>query len=720
MTSSTETTRTRSATTLRAPLAWTALAAAALTLSCSSLGSSRPAASADEQAALVAAETSQGTVDLEAFIEKYPNSSLADDAAWLLALRARDDGDMEQAERWLNVVIQRYSDEDRADSARLALAEIEHARGNDPASRSLLARLRLTQMTDKEQQRAYQLLADTATSPLQRLRWLAPMRAKAVAGEDFDTVAGIDREIDVLLEGMPVADLEQASEKLDEQIPAARAQLVLAERALDAGELEDASRFIDRATEMELAPEYEDRIEQILLHLELRDQIYAQKDRLPTFADVAKLPPPRTEGANGSVGVVLPLSGPFALYGEQSLKGILLAARIFDETGVVASMAAEAGDTGSDFASVGAEPSLGAALEEATGVRVVVRDSGGTAEGAARAVRELADDERVSAIVGPLLSGESEAAGREAEAAGIPLIALTSREEVPRERENVFRLRTTPSDEVTHLVDLAMDQRGARRFAILYPQDNYGRGMRLRFWQAVDRRGGHVVAVSSYDPKATDFAASIRRMIGYELLTRDEQVALEERADTLRRARRLEPEEAAEVRIEAYEALGPEGDPLPPIIDFDALFIPDSHQNVVLVTPQLAFHEITGVQLLGPGAWVHPDLVRIGRNHVRGAIISAPFHAESNFVFVSRFVERYTTTYGQEPDLFAAQAFDAANLVLVQLAAGRDSREDVRDGVLRTQGYPGVSGVTTFMSDGNARKRPYMLGVRRGEIISLD
>ena len=73
------------------------------------------------------------------------------------------------------------ANEDRADSARLALASIEHKRGETEAARAHLARLRLSQMSEKEQQRAYQLLADTAESPLERLRWLAPLRGLAAA-----------------------------------------------------------------------------------------------------------------------------------------------------------------------------------------------------------------------------------------------------------------------------------------------------------------------------------------------------------------------------------------------------------------------------------------------------------------------------------------------------------------------------------------------------------
>jgi ABC-type branched-subunit amino acid transport system substrate-binding protein len=112
--------------------------------------------------------------------------------------------------------------------------------------------------------------------------------------------------------------------------------------------------------------------------------------------------------------------------------------------------------------------------------------------------------------------------------------------------------------------------------------------------------------------------------------------------------------------------------------------------------------------------------VPIGRKHVSGAVISALFHENSRFPFVARFVDDCTTTFGEAPGVFAAHAYDATNLVLVQLAQGRDSRSQVRDGILRTQGYPGASGVISIMPDGNARKRPFLLGVRGGSVIPLD
>ena len=74
----------------------------------------------------------------------------------------------------------------------------------------------------------------------------------------------------------------------------------------------------------------------------------------------------------------------------------------------------------------------------------------------------------------------------------------------------------------------------------------------------------------------------------------------------------------------------------------------------------------------------------------------------------------------QSPEDLAAQAYDAANLVLVQLARDRSSREGVRDGLLSTQAYPGVTGVLTMRSDGNASKRPFLLAIERGRIVPVE
>jgi ABC-type branched-subunit amino acid transport system substrate-binding protein len=322
----------------------------------------------------------------------------------------------------------------------------------------------------------------------------------------------------------------------------------------------------------------------------------------------------------------------------------------------------------------------------------------------------------VIAIVGPLVSATCESAAREAESLGVPLLTLTSREDVTSQRAWVFRLRTRASEEAELIADRAVAL-GAKRFAILYPNDPSGVGLRGLFWDAVEARGGRVVAVASFDAKATDFGAAIKQLVGYAMLDSEEKTLLATRSSMLERARRLPTDQARELRTKAKSLTTSDGRPIPPIVDFDALYIPAAHDHVVLIAAQLAYHEVTGARLLGSEGWYDPKLARLGGNPLEGALFAAHFYPESTVPYVQAFRRRYEATYGGVPDAFAAQGYDAASLILTQLAHGRDDRGDVRDGLRKIASFPGISGVTSIGADGNARKRPYLLGVEHGRIV---
>lgn len=653
----------------------------------------QPSVSEDEQRAYDAA-AAQLESDPEAAREAFerlkrtwPNGPLVADAEFALGEIALGRGDVETALAQFHRVVAEHPGSTRADASRVRIAQIEHARGNEQAARSILGRMRTSRLPAAEQREAYRVLADTAPDPVARLRWLALLRA-SVAGES--EIDAIDAEIDGILTGLNEPGLERAAGQLGGSPPAARVQLARAELALEAGNLEAARAALEAVEALALSPRYTTRFATAAERLRLREEGPTEAARLPSFAAMMRRPAPSTAATSGSIGVVLPLSGPFAHFGEQSLQGVLLAAGVF----------APPNDFGAN-------------------VRVVVRDSGGSPARAGAAVRELAELDFVSAIVGPLLSSECEAAAEAAESAGIPLLTLTAREEIARDRPHVFRLRTRDVEETQLLVERARAD-GAARFAILYPDDAYGRALRGLFWDAVEERGGRVVGVASYDPKATDFAEPIRRLAGFTLLDAEEKRLIAEREEMSQQARRASAEEAFELRQQAVELVTQDGSPLPPIVDFDALFIPESHENVVLIAPQLAFHEVTGARLLGSEGWYHEDLVRLERKHVDGALFTAHFYPWSHVPYVRQFTARFEETFGRQPGVFEAQAYDATNLILVQMARGRQRRESLRKGVLATEAYPGVSGVITMGPDGNAHKRPYLLGVERGRVVHYD
>lgn len=641
--------------------------------------------------------------DLEAFIELYPSSPLADDAAAQLAQLAFADGRDEAALRWLSLILREYPDADRAPSARLRLAQYEYARDKRDTARRLLEPLRAGELSRSEQRAALRLRISLAVTPVDRMLHLGHLRSlleqevreqasnRAILRRLSDRLEVVDREIRALIEGAAPAELEEMLRALRGRTPAGRIALALARRSLDAGELERAEDRLARARSLVRTELEQSELRLLLERLAMLEETARADAALPPLRDLIGQPRPRTEGARGTLGVVLPLSGRFAAFGEESLRGLLLAMDLF-------------------------EPSASGTKQ----MELLVRDSESSPGTAAAAVRELAADPEVVAILGPIFSEESFAAAAAAEEAGVPLVTLSHREEIPAGRTQVFRTRTTPADEVGVLVGHAFDVLGARRFAVLYPRSGYGRGMRKLYWDAVTARGGKMVAASSYDPASTDFSGPIRDMIGYRFLTALERRALAERVRVVEAARRLEPDQAALLREAAYSILGPELLPLPPIVDFDVLFIPDAAETVALVAPGLAFNEVQGVTLLGSSDWVDPALLEISSRHVSGSIVSTAFHAGSDVPFVRDFVESYRRTFEREPDAWAAQAYDAANLVLVQLAAGRDDRRTLREGMLGMRAYPGATGALTMRPNGNARRRPFLLRVEGRRFEPLD
>ena len=109
--------------------------------------------------------------------------------------------------------------------------------------------------------------------------------------------------------------------------------------------------------------------------------------------------------------------------------------------------------------------------------------------------------------------------------------------------------------------------------------------------------------------------------------------------------------------------------------------------------------------------------MRLGGEPLEGALFASHFYPDSQVPYVHAFRQRFEATFGGVPDAFAAQGYDAASLALAQLARGRDDREDVRDGLRKIDSFPGVSGVIAIGADGNARKRPFLLGVEHGRIV---
>lgn len=652
---------------------------------------------------------------LEEFIAAYPASPMADDASLRLSELAFEDGRQDDGLRWLGGVLTQYPGSDREPTARLRLAELEYAHDRRVAARGLLDPVDFRRLSPSDARAALRLRVSLAQTPVERMQNLAKL--KTALRDDTKRARGdvktagpleaqqrdVDQEIGELIASAAGPELEAMLEDLDRRSPSGAVAFELARRAVSEADADEAKRLVDRAGRLAQDDEERERVRSLAEELARRPAVDVAEApvELAPLRELSEYTRRDTRGAEGTLGVVLPLSGDFAEFGEASLRGILLAAGVFETGGTQGQ-----GDS--------SDPSDG------PNMRIVVRDSAGDPARAAAAVRELAGLDEVVAIVGPVFSDEALASAEAAEAAGIPLVTLSNREDVTLGRKYVMRTRTTPADEVNVLVNHAVDQLGAMRFGVLYPKTRYGRGMRKLYWDAIVARGGRLVAMASYAPDETDFSNVIKEMVGFRFLGAGERQAIAERDRAVDAARSLPPAQAAVARRAAFETTGPGGEPLPPIVDFDVLFIPDSAEAIAMIAPGLALQGVRDVRLLGSSDWLDADLLRGSDRHVAGAVVSTPFFAASDVGVVHEFVVDYQQTFEVAPDAYAAQGFDAANLVLQQLAARRRDRESVLEGLRSVRAFPGASGSLTMLPDGNARRRPFLLEVSGQRFVPLD
>lgn len=371
-----------------------------------------------------------------------------------------------------------------------------------------------------------------------------------------------------------------------------------------------------------------------------------------------------------TVGVVLPLSGRSANVGQRALRGL--------EIGLGLHI------PGSKF-------------------NLAVMDSEGNPDLARRGVERLVKEDNVIAVVGSLLSKTAPAVASKSDELGVPSIGLSQRSGLTDIGSNVFRNSLTSTMQVKALVRTAMDNMGLKKFAILYPNDPYGVEFANIFWDEVLARGGQVTAVQTYSVKETDFRLVIQRLTGtYFGEARKDEFDL--------RLREMQSSDKRKsVRSDKMQNV------LPPVVDFDAIFIPDSVKAMGQISAMLSFSDVKNVKLLGTNLWNTKDVSKRAGHFVNDLLFVDSTYPQ--LLERSRFVAEYRNLYNEEPSLIELQAYDSGLILRQLIAGGATSRERLRDALARVKQLPGSIGSLSINEDREIERPVTALTVQKGQTV---
>ncbi len=184
------------------------------------------------------------------------------------------------------------------------------------------------------------------------------------------------------------------------------------------------------------------------------------------------------------VGVILPMTGPVASFGQSSWRGIKIAETI--------------------------KP----IIKKGYTIKLILLDDKGDKVEAANAVSRLIYKNHVKAIIGPLTSGDVLSAGNIAEKAKIPLLTHSATNPlVTKNKKYISRVCFIDSFQGAVAAKYAINSLHAKTAAVVINVgEDYSVGLAKFFIQDFKKMGGKIVSKSFIQSNASDFSAQISQI----------------------------------------------------------------------------------------------------------------------------------------------------------------------------------------------------------------
>ncbi len=323
-------------------------------------------------------------------------------------------------------------------------------------------------------------------------------------------------------------------------------------------------------------------------------------------------------------GVAGPMTGSAAAYGESQLNGVKIAVTEINEAG-----------------GINGRP-----------IEIVPGDDQCDPTQAANVAQKFVADPDIFAVIGHVCSSASLAAGPIYDQAGLTMITGSSTNPVVTEQgwTHIFRTITTDADQGPEMAKLGIDVLGLKRFAIIFANHDYGRGLRDATVPAIEARGGEVVAVETYAPgETTDFSAQLTKI--------------------------------AEAKP-------------------DALVLLTDYAEGGLIAGQRMQHGLENVTVIASAGNAHQEYVNLaGKDAAEGNLLVVYYNPDSDDPATVEFNKKYVARWGALPTA-EIPVFNYEVVYILKEAIEKGATRETLPEVLRTIEYHGPTGVTKFDEKG--------------------
>lgn len=305
-------------------------------------------------------------------------------------------------------------------------------------------------------------------------------------------------------------------------------------------------------------------------------------------------------------------------------------------------------------------------------VKIVLEDELCDPKEAATVATKLANDPRVSVLVGHLCSSATLAALPIYRDAQLPAISPASTN-VSIGKMSPYYFRNVYRDDFQglFLAKYAHHVKGYEKVAIFHEVNDYSMGLMLAFTKQAKKLGIHILGTEAYTADTTDFKPQLTK----------------------------------------FKMMKP-----------DAIFIPGYAPQGTLIVSQARSVGMRNVDFFGADG-LDDDLM-LKNPDAEGLFVTTPFLPDKAGPQAAGFIKAYEAKYGKVPNWFAANTYDAVGLAAQAIGAVGQDRVKIRDYLAslnsKEKAYEGVAGKTYFDENGDCLKDAFVKKIKDGKWMGAE
>ena len=299
------------------------------------------------------------------------------------------------------------------------------------------------------------------------------------------------------------------------------------------------------------------------------------------------------------------------------------------------------------------------------GVSLDIRDSKGSADEAKVIARGLVSTDSTAIILGPATADESVVVSEVARESRVPLLSFSKRKDFSAP-DLLYRFAPTAELQVLSLVDAIIGSHTISKIGIVTSDDPTAQWYRKLFTQALKKRDIGIAYDGIYQ--------------------------------------RVAPESLIQLAKEVEQA------------KVQGIFFPGEIEEGARFFSALSESARKTMKPLALANWDSPYQLRQAATIFDGAMVVTPFFRESQRPIVKEFVTVYKSRFGKDPDIIAAQGFDAATIVLSAIRRNFEEGISLVGALDAIGGYEGLTGLIHVDGQGEIERRFPIVQLKEREL----